>query len=546
MKTVPKNKIITSFLRKGQTLIELAVFGSILLFIVGSIVKQHLSLSYIQNQSYKAMRKAMLESYFMSNKGWVGKNTSSVLIVEDRLASGINKYGEIDRIPLINSAQSTHTRHLLMAVFPHEYDGGEHIALMDVFVNGDHFVFSLADWVDNEFKEGDIINGKPVEWEEFCFFCRSAEEEHSCGPKHCPGNLGRRYCEPECEGYAQGCPDCEPWESHKIDWYGCPVFYTYVPNHPGIEEWCDNTRPCPPDDGSGFWNIPLEQRFDLDRDGKVDVVDPNTQDNFAWQWLQIAGFHEVATGHRDFDHCQAVKPNPTGDDWRRHAIIFESPYCHKRHRYCISNKYDSIDVDGDMFEEKVINLAIGPGPAVKYLMYIDYQEGDVNFSKDPFDPEIPPGFTNDIQYFTFTRDGTYLLHEEGNLYNYALNPMKHIIGAPKPEPTQFVRSTQKRDNIDVIQRIFQLSNNKGTFCKEKDGVQVPTDEAHHGPNPVAACDECFSSDKVAVNCMDTRNNVIYMRSRLWNRKGRKLITPEDGFDWGTFDKSGGTGMGKTP
>ena len=49
--------------QKAQSIIELTVFGAILIFMIGVIIRQALSFSYIQNQSLKAMRKALSLSY---------------------------------------------------------------------------------------------------------------------------------------------------------------------------------------------------------------------------------------------------------------------------------------------------------------------------------------------------------------------------------------------------------------------------------------------------------------------------------------------------
>ena len=44
----------------GQAAIELAVFGAILIFFLGTIVRSAAGNSYAQNQNFKAMRMAML------------------------------------------------------------------------------------------------------------------------------------------------------------------------------------------------------------------------------------------------------------------------------------------------------------------------------------------------------------------------------------------------------------------------------------------------------------------------------------------------------
>ena len=41
---------------RAQTALELAVFGAILIFVVGVIIRQALSSAYMQNQNLRAMR----------------------------------------------------------------------------------------------------------------------------------------------------------------------------------------------------------------------------------------------------------------------------------------------------------------------------------------------------------------------------------------------------------------------------------------------------------------------------------------------------------
>jgi hypothetical protein len=48
--------------KKAQAAIELAVFGAIVIFIIGTIVRSAAGNSYTQDQNFKAMRQAMLLS----------------------------------------------------------------------------------------------------------------------------------------------------------------------------------------------------------------------------------------------------------------------------------------------------------------------------------------------------------------------------------------------------------------------------------------------------------------------------------------------------
>src|SRR5689334_15825537 len=77
----------------GQAAVELAIFGAILIFILGAIVRSAVSSGYAQNQNFTAMRMAMLASWqgTEANPGAgavqnVARNNASVIFVEDRLS----------------------------------------------------------------------------------------------------------------------------------------------------------------------------------------------------------------------------------------------------------------------------------------------------------------------------------------------------------------------------------------------------------------------------------------------------------------------------
>jgi hypothetical protein len=139
---------------KAQTVIELAVFGAILIFVLGVIIRQAMSFSYIQNQTLKAMRVALATSYKYSEgimdtapandqngAGVASRNRASILLIEDRLTADSAKYGSIDRNPYINSASGTFSRNLFLPV-----DVGEsyNLPMIDMLVNGIHFPLSTS------------------------------------------------------------------------------------------------------------------------------------------------------------------------------------------------------------------------------------------------------------------------------------------------------------------------------------------------------------------------------------------------------------------
>ena len=143
----------------AQAATELAVFGSIFIFILGAMVAQSLALSTQQNQNLKAMRLALRMSYEYSeglkigscqgagdeglckSDGVVSRNQASVLFIEDRLTSDSAKFGAVDRFPQMASGAGAHTRLFQMPI-----DAWEdwNLPVMDMFINGKHFPFTTA------------------------------------------------------------------------------------------------------------------------------------------------------------------------------------------------------------------------------------------------------------------------------------------------------------------------------------------------------------------------------------------------------------------
>lgn len=135
--------------RFAQTTTELAVFGAVLIFVIGMIIRQSMGFGYQQNQNLKAMRMAMTESYKFSKglKGGGGpdgdtsRNYANVIIIEDRLTVDGGKYAGIDRAPQAAQMSASHTRNLFQPV-----EAGETYQqpVLDLFINGKYVALSTA------------------------------------------------------------------------------------------------------------------------------------------------------------------------------------------------------------------------------------------------------------------------------------------------------------------------------------------------------------------------------------------------------------------
>jgi hypothetical protein len=516
-------------LKKGQTAMELAVFGAILIFMVGVIVRQALSASYLQNQSYRAMRQAMTMSYKYSgglmvggSEGTASHNTASILFIEDRLSGDSAKYGAIDRTPYVTSASATHSRNLLLPVDANEVSN---LPIYDVFINGRHFPFTTAGFKPVELakscKNASPCPGTPTtECKGDCsgasvqFYPANAsvEWEDNCGEY-----VASTLCSAVCDSVGcSGVGDCDAdssktWtQTHTV---GCAKLYDVIYNHPGYLEWCDDETggtPCPGD------NLTADERFDLNRDGVPDV--PGTlgtaRGDFSWQWFLVAGYNADVT---------------SSTLTRGAGIVMESSDCEKD---CASSEYTVIDVDGDlkresiMIDTKAVDLKTG---IITGFTVMDMQDGDLDFTRGDSDTGPEPGLQKEVKMYSSVTGGTYLLLEEGRLYDPDI-------------PGQYIRTTQKKDRIDLIERSFQLSNDTGRFC-DSGGNVVPNTGIWSGslPNPVEACNDCFTSANVAKTCMvqdpagdGTQPPVIYVRSRVVDRRGRKWVTNTSSDDYVDF------------
>jgi hypothetical protein len=155
------------------------------------------------------------------------------------------------------------------------------------------------------------------------------------------------------------------------------------------------------------------------------------------------------------------------------------------------------------------------------VSYEDPQGGDLDSSWDINSCGPKPGLQNNIQIFSFV-NGSYLQIKEGKLYN--------------PQSGQMVNSVNKHYNVDLIQREIQLSNNTGRFCPNGPGI-IPAGSTISGspdPNPVEVCVDgvsstCFSSQQNLKSvCYDLSDNMLFVRSRLEDRRGRFWLTDTTG------------------
>lgn len=516
--------------QKAQTAVELAIFGAVLIFVLGLIIRQAMNAGYAQNQTLKAMRQALAESFKTATGSpdtgghlSTARNTASLLLIEDRLTADPGTYGPIDRVPYIIPATGTFSSQLFQ---PIAYGEEWNLPVFDMIINGQHFVFSTAGFVEYDLSLVDPGNVDPALWVPTP---PAFEIEADC----------RR------DEFDNPLP--------------CRRLYTKIPNHQSSPFWCDDV-PVLGTSCAAVGNLDVEKRFDLNRnDGLAaddnepkaldplwvpDPMDPTAvvpeldpdsglpvflRNQFTWQWWAILGVIEgVGTpGTLTITDTGAEGIN-TGQ-----------------------NQNTLVDVDRDNLDELILNVTsaktglINSG-VLERAQVIDYQEGDIDFTR-PFEAPGPqPGLQDNITFFSFTQDGTFLVTEEGELLN-TIDPNYNMVK----------RSTQRRKHVDLIQRTIFLSKDTGWFCHhavqrrpcKKD--DDPDECVPNGPlnpfnpgvvplNPdVEACSitttDCFTPANIVRTCYEVRYDDLdgdgfidpprlYVRSRIANLRGRKWVT----------------------
>lgn len=416
---------------KGQTVLELALFGAVLIFVLGVVIQQTLNYNYIQSHNLKSLRMAMTQSFEYSeglrggggSDGDRSRTTASVIFIEDRLTAASAKYGSIDRAPNVASGSATYSRNIFLPIDPVEEFN---LPVADFFINGQHFPFSTSGF--------HILTLDPTD--------------------------------PDYKGI---------WKK---------VF-----RHDNSLDWCVSGD--------------CQMRFDLNRDETLDAVEMeawNNRDIFAWQWMEI-------------------DPDTIDVD---------------------TGKNTSVDVDGDLKEENLLRFEpipfVNPDTGLEEFRYsviaIDGQEGDFDFTTTEAEilagaPE--PGLTNEMKMRTILNDGTTLIIDEGQLFGGG----------------EFVRNATRKDQIDIIERVIQLSNDTGRFCSG--GTPNPTvlygpinRKPSEIPNPVEVCGSlatCIANDR--LTCMVVGGDPkIFVRSRVLDGRGRKWITDKSSDNYvrfATFD-----------
>ncbi|MBI4308988.1 MAG: hypothetical protein HY591_01510 [Candidatus Omnitrophica bacterium] len=462
----------------GQAATELAVFGAVLIFLIGGIVRSSVSTSYQQNQQLKAMRLALLKSYqgTARDSKYAGRNSVSVLYIEDRLSPDLGKYGSMERVPFMAQGSGTMSNMLNYPLDAADYQKPQNIPVMDVYINGKYFKFTTARLMTK--KTSDRVPGVLNPPAGYSTSYPAASTPSKNGLSRFGGWDFRCQCD------AATC-------------YGCPVFYSARANPDKCKVDTDPMCKAPE-------SLSESEQFDLNRNDDFSDDPPASavsgragRADMIWKWKGV----------------RAVKDNIEIN--RKDGV------------------YPMYDVDNDGQEEKIYDDALYDSPPlakgiIKSVTVLDFQDGDLNMFTDNFSPGLQPGLQKTTAVYTRTKEGTYLQIKEGKLYN--------------PESGVFVRSAGSKDQAEIIQRMFQLSMDTGRFCdgagspRDCPDGRGPDGKCVEGyANPVEACvidpspaQSCFTPDKVKLTCFDQRTKMLYVRSRILDKSGSFWKTDVEG------------------
>ncbi|MBF0533098.1 MAG: hypothetical protein HQL23_08410 [Candidatus Omnitrophica bacterium] len=568
---------------KGQTSIELAVFGAILIFVIGAIIQAGLNQSFQQDKDLKAMRQAMLISYNESGGGgtdWVpviyagtpvvvggnpvlqpvqkdynSRNTASVLMVEDRQTAGSDRTSVVSRMPLMSMGSGAHSRNMFT---PTENNEDYNLPKMDIVVNGKQFQFTTANfvtWCTSIDQKTDPFHPDPTKPDPDCGQQGNVDGyDHWIGEPQF-GGISQRNWDPYCAYYldAGPCPAVgDPlYDSHCGEKQmsitdpdtGVTVTKTWHQRFVGcasVSALYANVK------GNKFWDPSKPPRFDLDRNADpAGVVPPGQRAKFAWQWGQCLAYYP--------DGAQTKLNTDAG---------YEPSYY-----YMKTDVNSQYDIDGDLKLESIMQiLPIAPSGVISRIRVLDSQEGDMDMTiaANDVNPKPKCELSREMKTYSWIRPqngekGSWAVIEEGKLF------------ARNGDNKQYIRAASRKDEVDVIERKLQMniSNDMRRFCSDGNTppgpglVAVPgsgvekcvrnlraANPAHDCAAP-GACQQCRVWDAASGNyvngqcvstgscdsqenmyktCLDVGPNILYIRSWLSDQRGRRWVTEVSGDD----------------
>ena len=497
-------------------MVELAVFGAVLFFLIGAITLNYISGAFQQNSQLQSMRWALLKSYQASKAGSAARTSGSFLVFEDRLTGEFGKYGSLDRQPIVSSGSGMMTAQAMQV---NDWGGPDIVPLIDVTVNGEAFVFrasAYATYVVARKGDGSVQiiqvraplpNSKTEQYSVggYCsgsyVYCSpgSPYAQYQCGSggscveqfatvtynsvdeiikapvQSCLGGGGASGDVIDCNVGRYKDPKTGQWVlSEQLvrlarEWaampkHGMPPLFTRMPaNDPLFTKVTNN-------------NV----AFNLTRTTNG-LIFPYPARTPAWRW--------------SWDY--AWEPIPGESDEEKKKNI--------RQKF-IDKEVSTLsyDIDGDLREETLYDVkdvtkdfCTGSCVNAYRVNVLDPKLADIDPEKGPKDfsnPDEKPGMRPGMKIYG-SASGTYLDVKEGKLYSN---------GSP------VAVSTLQKNQFDVVEREYQMNINMGDVA----GFLALN------PNVANGC----GVDTFKGTCFDSGTKTLHIRSRLSDQRGRKWIT----------------------
>ncbi len=527
--------------QQAQAVIELAVFGAVLFFLIGGIVMNYVGSTFQQNIQLQAMRKAMLSSFRSSQAAMSNRTSASYVLYEDRLTGEFGRYNN-DRSPVVAAGSGMMT---FQAMRPLDWPTSGvdieklQIPVADVVINGKHFEFRMAGFVQYDFWINASSVPTPLDSVDAVSLAgsglsivRANPHARSFSATDCaPGKIGgvvpgagdygniRYFCGMNDEAkrrlafewmnYQGDEPIPGEGDMTANDKY--PPFYTRVVGTDPKFQQCGDEK-C---------------AWDYDRNG-IFPDDLHSKDpGAAWVW------------------CWSYKSlTEVQDEIDANA-----------------GSYPAYDIDGDTREETVFALSKDNADSV-YRHYtakvLDQESGDVDLSQDPADVPDPfkrQGMMQDMRIYAQTQcgatstactgdaedDTTYFDVKEGKYYSYDTN-----------EPVSV--SKVKKNTLDIVERIYNMNPNmidpEGFYCHNGvPGAPMPaggpkcTCKGYSSQQTIVCPDAtgsvevmcegvgcCFAGAQGSLKtCFESTATTkkLYIRSIINDKRARKWITAMD-------------------
>lgn len=487
--------------KKAQTMIELAVFGAVLFFLIGGIASNYISGSQQQQAQLQALRKALLSSYQSGQAGKTERVAASTLVFEDRLTGEGGKYATMERQPVVMGGSGLLS---IQAMQPGIFNEPNSSPLMDLVVNGKAFQFRTNAYVqyvialkpDNTVQ---IIQVKAVADDQLPVVstipamgtCSGGAYNACASNSNCghgttcvktPVDIPKTQTEfmkdavTSCltTGSAgdpvQNCNAGTPEQRARLarEWLlypnanGDPLFfYHMMSNDPLFHQ------------SAGRTPIPGIDELNLLRDGDSSHVFPSSSTlEPAWKWA--------------WDSLTAAIDKIDENE----------------------GSYPAYDVDGDLDEENVfqaedvtsVYCASGACRNAYRVGVQDSSLADVDPSKDASDftdPAQAPGMRQETQIKSEVSAETEV--KEGWIFSDSL-------------PYNISKATKKQS--DMIERIYQMNVN----------MNDPAGFIALNSSVIEAANNCTSAANETKTCFDTNTKTLYIRSRLSNQRGHKWVT----------------------